>query len=193
MRWFYWLSFIKRLLQDGFHVIGIDNLNDYYEVTLKNARLNLLKDYDRFHFYKARFRKKPQVSETFARYQPSVVVNLGAQAGVRYSLENPQEYVDSNITGFLTLLEECKRTKVANLIYASSSSVYGLNGDLPFAAKHPVDHPISIYASTKRTNEFFAHIYSHLYGLPTTGIRFLQFLDRGEDLICPCFHLQNRF
>lgn len=162
----------KRLLEDGFEVIGIDNLNEYYDVSLKKSRLNLLLPFSSFTFKKINLEDKQEIFEIFEHHQPSVVINLGAQAGVRYSLINPQAYVDSNITGFLNILEECKRIKVKHLIYASTSSVYGLNDKLPFATEHPVDHPISVYASTKRANELFAHTYSHLFGLPTTGLRF---------------------
>lgn len=162
----------KRLLEDGFDVIGIDNLNDYYDVSLKKSRLNLLLPFSSFTFKKVNLEDKQEISEIFKHYQPSVVINLGAQAGVRYSLTNPQAYVDSNITGFLNVLEECKRIKVKHLIYASTSSVYGMNDKLPFATEQPVDHPISVYAATKRANELFAHTYSHLFGLPTTGLRF---------------------
>ncbi len=162
----------KRLLKDGFEVVGIDNLNDYYDVSLKKSRLNLLLPCSGFTFKKVNLEDKQEINEIFNHHQPTVVINLGAQAGVRYSLTNPHAYVDSNITGFLNILEESKRVKVKHLIYASTSSVYGMNDKLPFATEQPVDHPISVYAATKRTNELFAHTYSHLFGLPTTGLRF---------------------
>lgn len=162
----------KRLLDDGTDVIGVDNMNDYYDVSLKEARLKQLLPYEKFHFMKTDLVNHQALEHIFDEFEPEVVINLGAQAGVRYSLENPQSYIDSNITGFLNILEQCKRKNIKHLIYASSSSVYGMNKTVPFKTTHPVDHPISIYAATKRANELFAHTYSHLYDLPTTGLRF---------------------
>ncbi|WAA08591.1 NAD-dependent epimerase [Fervidibacillus albus] len=162
----------KRLLEDGEQVIGIDNMNDYYDASLKKKRLEKLLPYEQFSFFQMNLEEREGLEKIFDTYEPDVVVNLGAQAGVRYSLENPQSYVDSNVTGFLNILELCKKHEVKHLIYASSSSVYGLNTKMPFQTKDAVDHPISIYAATKRTNELFAHTYSYLYKLPTTGLRF---------------------
>ncbi|WP_173917913.1 NAD-dependent epimerase [Halobacillus sp. Marseille-Q1614] len=161
----------KRLLQDGHAVVGIDNLNDYYDVQLKKDRLNWLKD-PRFTFQEIDRQNKDQVEELFKQHTFSVVVDLAAQAGVRYSLEHPRAYIDSNIVGFLNILEACRRHKINHLIYASSSSVYGANTKLPFSVSDNVDHPVSLYAATKKANELMAHTYSHLYNLPTTGLRF---------------------
>lgn len=162
----------KRLVDEGHDVIGIDSMNDYYDVSLKEARLNQIISNKNFIFKKTNLLDHVALQKIFDQFMPEVVINLGAQAGVRYSLENPQSYVDSNITGFLNILEHCKRKKIKHLIYASSSSVYGMNTQMPFMTGHSVDHPISIYAATKRTNELFAHTYSYLYDLPTTGLRF---------------------
>ncbi|WAA13138.1 NAD-dependent epimerase [Fervidibacillus halotolerans] len=162
----------KRLLKDGNWVIGIDNMNDYYDPSLKEKRLAQLLPYETFTFFQIDLENKKGLENIFDTFKPEVVINLGAQAGVRYSLENPQSYIDSNMTGFLNILEESKRLKVKHLIYASSSSVYGLNKKMPFRTSDRVDHPISIYAATKRANELFAHAYSYLYNLPTTGLRF---------------------
>lgn len=162
----------KRLLEKGYIVIGIDNVNDYYQISLKKDRLKQLLPYKDFHFHKVSLEDRTKLQDIFKQYQPEIVINLGAQAGVRYSLENPQSYVDSNVTGFLNILELCKKGNIKHLIYASSSSVYGMNTEYPFKTSDPVDHPVSIYAATKRANELFAHTYSHLFGLPTTGLRF---------------------
>nr|VFJ63295.1 MAG: UDP-glucuronate 4-epimerase [Candidatus Kentron sp. FW] len=162
----------RRLLDDGNRVIGIDNLNDYYEVSLKEARLAQLTGYGNFRFVKLDINHRDEVSRLFAGERPTHVINLAAQAGVRYSLENPHAYMDANITGFLNILEGCRHGNVAHLVYASSSSVYGANTRLPFRVRHNVDHPVSLYAATKKSNELMAHCYSHLYGLPTTGLRF---------------------
>lgn len=159
-------------LEKGHDVIGLDNLNDYYDVTLKESRLNILKQYKHFSFEKTDIADKDALSKTFKKYQPEVVVNLAAQAGVRYSLINPEAYVDANLVGFLNILEQCRHTKVKNLVYASSSSVYGANTKQPFSEKDPVDHPLALYAASKKANELMAHSYANLYDLPTTGLRF---------------------
>ena len=162
----------RRLLARGDHVVGVDNLNDYYDVSLKGARLALLTDAPTFRFEKLALEDSAAIAELFAEVQPSIAVNLAAQASARYSLENPRAYVDSNIVGFLSVLEACRHTKVGHLVYASSSSVYGANTTMPFSTHDGVDHPISLYAASKKANELMAHTYSHLYGLPTTGLRF---------------------
>ncbi|WP_269935136.1 NAD-dependent epimerase [Serratia liquefaciens] len=162
----------ERLLAAGHQVVGIDNLNDYYEVGLKMARLDLLADKPAFRFIKLDLADREGMAQLFAEHQFQRVIHLGAQAGVRYSLENPLAYADSNLIGHLNVLEGCRHNKVEHLLYASSSSVYGLNRKLPFATEDSVDHPISLYAATKKANELMSHSYSHLYGLPTTGLRF---------------------
>ncbi len=161
-----------RLLERGDEVIGIDNLNDYYDVNLKIARLNRVKAYDKFTDVRCSLEDRDKVMGVFKEHQPHRVVNLAAQAGVRYSLINPYAYIDANIVGFMNILEGCRHHQVENLVYASSSSVYGLNTDMPFSVHHNVDHPVSLYAATKKANELMAHTYSHLYRLPTTGLRF---------------------
>jgi UDP-glucuronate 4-epimerase len=162
----------QRLLKLGYHVVGIDNLNDYYDVSLKHNRLNQLKQQPEFEFYQLDIFSRTEIESIFASHQFDAVINLAAQAGVRYSIENPYVYVDSNITGFINILECCRHQKVKHLVFASSSSVYGANTQLPFSVHDNVDHPISLYAATKKANELMAHTYSHLYGLPTTGLRF---------------------
>jgi UDP-glucuronate 4-epimerase len=161
----------RKLLQEGYDVIGIDNLNDYYDVNLKKSRLELL-NHVNFKFKKINLEDRASINTIFQEYMPKVVINLAAQAGVRYSLENPQAYIDSNIIGFTNILEACRHNTIDQLIYASSSSVYGANTNLPFSVHDNVDHPISLYAATKKANELMAHTYSHLFGLPTTGLRF---------------------
>ncbi len=161
-----------RLLARGDEVLGYDNLNDYYDPTLKQARLDRLTPHPNFSFIKASLEDRAAVDKAFADFKPERVVNLAAQAGVRYSLENPHAYIDSNIVGFLNILEACRHSGVEHLVYASSSSVYGANRKLPFAVEDSVDHPVSLYAATKKANELMAHTYSHLFGLPTTGLRF---------------------
>ena len=161
----------KRLLDEGYKVIGIDNLNDYYDPQLKKDRLAQLTN-DNFTFIKSDIENSSVINEVFNEYKPKIVINLAAQAGVRYSLENPHVYVSSNVVGFMNILEACRHNKVEHLIYASSSSVYGANESKPFSTSDNVDHPLSLYAATKKSNELFAHTYSHLYGLPTTGLRF---------------------
>ena len=162
----------KYLLDKGRKVIGVDNINDYYDVNLKTARLDQLKGIPSLTFYKTDLSDKKALDDVFVKEQPECVINLAAQAGVRYSLTNPQAYIDSNIVGFTNILECCRKNKVKHLVYASSSSVYGANTNLPFSVHDNVDHPVSLYAATKKANELMAHTYSHLYGLPTTGLRF---------------------
>ena len=162
----------KRLLLSGCKVIGLDNLNDYYEVSLKESRLAELEKYDNFTFIKADISDKAAVDKIFADVKADVVVNLAAQAGVRYSIENPQAYIDSNVTGFFNILEACRANPVEHLVYASSSSVYGNSDKVPFSVDDRVDNPISLYAATKKTNELMAYTYSHLFGIPCTGLRF---------------------
>ena len=162
----------KRLLERGDEVVGIDNLNDYYEVQLKHDRLKQLKDFDKFTFIKMDMADREAMATLFKEQQFNRVMNLAAQAGVRYSLENPLAYVDSNLVGFANILEGCRHNKVEHLVYASSSSVYGSNTDMPFSVHDNVDHPVSLYAATKKSGELMAHTYSHLYDLPTTGLRF---------------------
>lgn len=161
----------QRLLAEGHQVIGIDNINEYYEVQLKKDRLTQI-DNENFTFIKTDLKDLDVINETFNKYKPSIVINLAAQAGVRYSLENPHAYINSNIVGFMNVLEACRHHKVEHLIYASSSSVYGANTSKPFSTSDNIDHPLSLYAATKKSNELMAHTYSHLYGLPTTGLRF---------------------
>ena len=161
-----------RLCAEGHEVVGIDNLNDYYEVSLKEARLARLGPLPGFRFERLDLADRTAMAELFAREQFERVIHLGAQAGVRYSLDNPFAYADSNLTGTLTVLEGCRHHGVQHLVYASSSSVYGLNEQMPFKTTDGVDHPVSLYAASKKANELMAHSYSHLYGLPTTGLRF---------------------
>ncbi|AVJ17942.1 NAD-dependent epimerase [Serratia rhizosphaerae] len=162
----------ERLLTAGHQVVGIDNLNDYYDVSLKVARLDLLAGYPAFQFIKLDLADREGIATLFAEHQFQRVIHLGAQAGVRYSLDNPMAYADSNLIGHLNVLEGCRHNNVEHLLYASSSSVYGLNRKLPFSTEDSVDHPVSLYAATKKANELMSHSYSHLYGLPTTGLRF---------------------
>ncbi|WP_434339962.1 NAD-dependent epimerase [Motilimonas cestriensis] len=161
-----------RLLADGHQVVGLDNLNDYYDPQLKYDRLARLEGKEGFRFVKLDLQDREAMAELFAQEQFDGVINLAAQAGVRYSLENPHSYVDSNIVGFVNILEGCRHHQVKHLVYASSSSVYGLNTQMPFSVEHSVDHPVSLYAATKKSNELMAHTYSHLFALPTTGLRF---------------------
>ena len=160
------------LLNKGFQVVGIDNMNDYYDVQLKRDRLSLLEKIENFEFHKIDLKDKLSIDELFKKETPDYVINLAAQAGVRYSITNPYAYVDSNLIGFVNILEACRNYPVKHLLYASSSSVYGGNKIAPFSTEHNVDHPVSLYAATKKSNELMAHTYSHLYGIPTTGLRF---------------------
>ncbi len=163
----------QRLLAEGYNVVGYDNMNDYYDVSLKEARLEqLLAEKERFIFIKGALEDEGVLKGAFKNNSIDIVINLAAQAGVRYSLENPKAYVNSNIIGFLNILEACRHYNVKHLIYASSSSVYGLNTKTPFSVHDNVDHPMSLYAATKKSNELMAHTYSHLFGIPTTGLRF---------------------
>ncbi|PWW10692.1 NAD-dependent epimerase [Mangrovibacter plantisponsor] len=162
----------KRLLAAGHQVIGIDNLNDYYDVSLKQARLDLLAPHAAFQFQKIDLADRQSIATLFAEGSFDRVIHLAAQAGVRYSLENPHAYADANLTGHLNILEGCRHNQVKHLLYASSSSVYGLNRKLPFSVEDSVDHPVSLYAATKKANELMSHSYAHLYGIPVTGLRF---------------------
>jgi UDP-glucuronate 4-epimerase len=156
----------------GDMLTGIDNLNDYYEVNIKKARLAQLEKYGNFTFRKIDMADRKAMAELFHEGKFDVVINLAAQAGVRYSIENPYSYIDSNIVGFTSILEGCRHNHVQHLVFASSSSIYGMNTKIPFSVSHNVDHPVSLYAASKKANELMAHTYSHLYGLPCTGIRF---------------------
>lgn len=168
----------KRLLEEGCQVYGIDNLNDYYDVRLKEARLEILREYDGFWFQRGSIADGDFVKRIFAECRPDIVVNLAAQAGVRYSIENPGAYMESNVMGFYQILEACRHSHdeggcpVKHLLFASSSSVYGNQKKVPFSVTDPVDHPVSLYAATKKSNELMAYTYSHLYGIPATGLRF---------------------
>lgn len=160
------------LLARGDEVIGIDNVNDYYDVGLKEARLARLKSHPGFTEIRIALEDRERLNQAFADHRPQRVVNLAAQAGVRYSLTHPHAYIDANLVGFCNMLEACRHHEIEHLVYASSSSVYGANTAMPFSVHHNVDHPVSLYAATKKANELMAHTYSHLYGLPTTGLRF---------------------
>ena len=162
----------KRLLEQGVPVVGIDNLNNYYDVALKHARLDELRPHANFRFVELDVADRQGMADLFTQVAPSKVLHLAAQAGVRYSIDQPDDYTDSNLLGFGNILQGCRKHKVAHLVYASSSSVYGGNTKMPFAESDAVDHPISYYAATKKANELMAHTYSHLYGTPTTGLRF---------------------
>ena len=162
----------KSLLEDGYEVLGIDNLNDYYDPNLKHARLDIINKYPNFKFEKVDIADRDLLTKVFVDFAPRKVVNLAAQAGVRYSLTNPYAYMESNLVGFLNIIELCRHNDVEGMIYASSSSVYGSNKKIPFSVDDRVDNPISLYAATKKSNELIAHSYSHLYGLHTTGLRF---------------------
>lgn len=166
----YFLS--RKLLEQGCRVVGFDNINDYYDVNLKYARLELLKGFQNFIFIKGDLSDKAMVTKVFEEFQPHIVVNLAAQAGVRYSVENPDAYIQSNIIGFYNILEACRYNPVEHLVYASSSSVYGANKKVPFEETDFVDNPVSLYAATKKSNELMCHAYSHLYRIPATGLRF---------------------
>lgn len=161
-----------KLLARGDRVVGLDNLNDYYDVQLKRDRLAQLTGHDRFEFKQMELADRSGIERLFQEHPFDKVVNLAAQAGVRYSLQNPHAYIDSNVVGFMNVLEGCRHCDVQHLVYASSSSVYGANTKMPFSIHHNVDHPVSLYAATKKANELMAHTYSHLYQLPTTGLRF---------------------
>jgi UDP-glucuronate 4-epimerase len=162
----------NRLLEQGISVIGIDNLNSYYEVSLKEARLQELKKHPQFQFFKIDLVDKTEMEKLFSEFQFKKVIHLAAQAGVRYSIQEPQIYAESNLTGFLNILELCRHQKIEHLVFASSSSVYGANQKMPFSPHDGCNHPVSFYAATKKANEMMAHSYSHLFGLPTSGLRF---------------------
>ncbi|AMA71686.1 MULTISPECIES: NAD-dependent epimerase [Aneurinibacillus] len=162
---------VKRLLHEGYPVVGLDNLNDYYDVSLKQARLAQLIGQPHFTFVRAALEDRQAIEDLFSAYRIEIVIHLAAQAGVRHSLQNPYVYADSNLTGFVNMLEACRHHRVKHLLYASSSSVYGANGKQPFSEHDDVNHPVSLYAATKKANELMAHTYSHLYGLATTGVR----------------------
>ena len=162
----------KSLLEKGCRVVGFDNINDYYDVNLKQERLNQLKPFETFTFIKGDISDKNAFIQSFQKYQPDIVVNLAAQAGVRYSMENPDAYIQSNIIGFYNIIEACRRYPVNHLIFASSSSIYGINKKVPFSESDSADNPVSLYAATKKSNELMAYTYSHLYKIPTTGLRF---------------------
>ena len=166
-------SLCKKLTNEKHNIIGIDNLNSYYDVNLKQSRIRELeKNNKKFTFHKIDIENNKYIEEIFNKYKPDVVFNLAAQAGVRYSIDNPREFISTNIKGFINILEACRTHKIKHLIYASSSSVYGGNMQLPYSENNTVDHPISVYAASKKTNELLAHTYSHLYSLPCTGLRF---------------------
>jgi len=162
----------KRLIKHSVDVVGLDNISDYYDPNLKTARLKQIEDAGNFKFVKVNITDKEAVAKIFSEEKFDTVVHLAAQPGVRYSLINPYSYIESNIVGFLNILEGCRHNKVKHLVYASSSSIYGTSTNMPFSVHHNVDHPVSLYAATKKSNELMAHTYSHLYGLPTTGLRF---------------------
>ena len=162
----------KSLLEDDYEVLGIDNINDYYDPKLKLARLEQLKPYKNFKFEKVDIADRDSITQSFQSFKPRKVINLAAQAGVRYSLENPYAYIDANLVGFLNIIELCRHNNVEGLIYASSSSVYGGNEKIPFSVEDRVDKPLALYGATKRANELIAYSYSHLYGLRSTGLRF---------------------
>lgn len=163
---------VMRLLADGHEVIGLDNINDYYDVHLKQARLAHIGSPNQFHFHKLDLADRDGINTLFAETKPEIVINLAAQAGVRYSIKNPHSYIDSNLVGFTNILEACRHFEVGHLVYASSSSVYGLNKEMPFHEGQNTDHPLALYGATKKANELLAHSYSHLFNLPTTGLRF---------------------
>jgi UDP-glucuronate 4-epimerase len=167
----------KRLLERGDEVVGIDNINDYYDVRLKYVRLEQLKPFPNFTFIKMDIADRDAIEKLFVQHKFPRVIHLAAQVGVRYSLTNPHAYIQSNVVGFMNILEGCRHNKVEHLVYASSSSVYGLNTKMPFSVGDNVDHPVSLYAATKKSNELMAHSYSHLYNLPTTGLRFFTVYD----------------
>jgi UDP-glucuronate 4-epimerase len=162
----------RQLLAQGRHVVGLDNLNNYYDPALKQARLNILRETPRFDFVQADLSDRPSIGRLFARHRFATVIHLAAQAGVRHSIDHPHAYVDANLEGFVNVLEGCRHNECRHLVYASSSSVYGANAKLPFSVDDKSDHPVSLYAATKKANELMAYSYSHLYRLPVTGLRF---------------------
>ncbi|GAM70247.1 dTDP-glucose 4,6-dehydratase [Vibrio sp. JCM 19236] len=182
---------VERLTEAGHQVVGIDNMNDYYQVSLKEDRLKRI-EHSSFTFKEIDLADRDGIASLFEKEQFDIVIHLAAQAGVRYSIDNPLAYADSNLVGHLTILEGCRHNKVKHLVYASSSSVYGLNQKMPFDTSDSVDHPISLYAATKKSNELMAHTYSHLYGVPTTGLRFFTVYGPWGRLIWPCLSSQRR-
>ena len=170
----------KRLLGLGAKVIGLDNMNDYYDVSLKEARLNILKEYENYSFVKCDLTDKEGLFALFEKERPDIAVNLAAQAGVRYSIDNPDAYIQSNLVGFFHLLEACRHYPVEHLVFASSSSVYGGNDKVPFSTEDKVDRPVSLYAATKKSNELMAYSYSKLYKIPATGLRFFTEIGRAH-------------
>ena len=162
----------EKLIKQDYTVVGLDNINDYYDTNLKISRLKRIEDYHNFKFVKLNIAERETLSEIFSNEKFDMVIHLAAQPGVRYSLVNPYAYVESNISGFLNILEGCRYNNIKHLVYASSSSLYGANTKMPFSVHHNVDHPVSLYAATKKSNELMAHVYSNLYGIPTTGLRF---------------------
>src|ERR1700688_252875 len=162
----------RQLLAEGRNVVGLDSLNSYYDTALKRSRLNILRENARFSVVQTDLADRPSIASLFAKYRFPVVIHLAAQAGVRHSIDHPHAYVDANLEGFVNLLEGCRRHECRHLVYASSSSVYGANTKLPFSVDDRTDHPVSLYAATKKANEMMAHSYSHLYRLPSTGLRF---------------------
>lgn len=164
--------YVQALCAKGHDVLGVDNINDYYDTDLKDDRLEVLSGVESFEFRKLALDDRDAMESLFSEWKPQIVVNLAAQAGVRYSIDNPQAYIDSNLVGFSNVLEGCRQNDVEHLIYASSSSVYGANEKVPFSTQDPVNHPVSLYAATKKSNELMAHSYAHLYRLPVTGLRF---------------------
>jgi len=179
----------RKLLEEGLEVVGYDIVNDYYDPSLKEARLKILADFSNFQFYRADLCDFETLAEVFRKNDIAKIIHLAAQAGVRYSLTNPFAYQKSNLEGFLNIIESAKRAGVSNFIYASSSSVYGNNRQLPFSVSDNVDHPISLYAATKKANELIAHTYAHLYKLPCTGMRFLRSMGRMAGRIWRCLFL----
>ncbi len=171
------------LLERGDEVIGVDNFDDYYDVCLKRSRIESFCSNENFTLLEEDIANRDSISDIFSRYSPDCVVNLAAQPGVRYSLINPYAYVDTNLVGFVNLLEECRHNGIKHFVYASSSSVYGANTRMPFSEHDNVDHPVSLYAASKKSNELMAHSYAHLYGLPVTGLRFFTVYDPGAGLI----------
>lgn len=182
----------KRLLEQGATVIGFDNMNDYYDVTLKEDRLTILKQFERYTFVKGDLASKEDVDAVFRQYTPEIVMNLGAQAGVRYSIDNPYAYMQSNMVGFLNILEGCRHYPVEHLVYASSSSVYGANEKVPFSTEDKVDTPLSLYAASKKSNELMAYSYSNLYKIPSTGLRFFTVYGPFGRPDMACFKFANK-
>ena len=184
---------VKRLLdEENVKVIGFDSVNDYYDVNLKEYRLSILEKYDNFVFIRGNLADKSLVNKVFSEYKPSVVVNLAAQAGVRYSIDHPDVYIESNIIGFYNILEACRHNNIEHLVYASSSSVYGGNKKVPFSTSDKVDNPVSLYAATKKSNELLAHCYSKLYNIPSTGLRFFTVYGPAGRLDMAYFSFTNK-